>query len=128
MKTVRKFNPSRGKLPPAGRFYIDPVGRVMVFFNGQAVERYGIGTEFRSANLSHILNHEDNTARILLELVEGASGQVMLSYHSPTRVAKAHLTRFLRDMEIAFTQGVKYPVWGSGNQLYLELTSLAKSA
>jgi len=128
--TVRKFEPSRGKLPPAGRFYIDPTGQVKLFFNTQAVEKYGLGLYYRSTNLYHVMDHDNDTERILLELFEDpAKGQAMLSYIPHDRATKIAVTRFIRELDISFQPSVRLALWATGNQLYLELASgLAKSA
>jgi len=128
--TVRKFEPMNGKLPPAGRFYIDSVGQVKLFFNLQAVERYEVGIRFRSTDLYHILDHDDGAERILLELFEDpGKGQARLTYIPQNRATKVAVTRFIRELNISFQQKVRFPVWATGNQLYLDLISgLLKSA
>lgn len=125
---IRKYEPLNGKLAPAGRFYLDPTGQVKLFFNCQAVEKYGVGVEFRSADLFHSRDHDLDTESIILELFEGPEeGQVMLTYIPHNKTTKVAMTKFMRQLGIAFQQKIRCPVWISGSLLYLELLD-SKSA
>jgi len=129
-QTVRKFTTRRGRIPPAARFYITNEGRACLYFNLQAMERFGIGTRYRSANLSHVQNHDTNSESILLELfTDPESGQVKLSFHDGALNTKVGITSFLREFDVTFQQRVSYPIWISGESLYVDLaSSLEKSA
>jgi len=121
---VRRFQPMEGYLPPAGRFYVSAEGQVKLFFNCQAVERFGVGREFRSADLFHSWDREIEEERIILELFKGPyKGQAMLTYIPHNKSTKIAVTKFVRQMEIAFKAGIGFPVWSSGGMLYLDLNN-----
>ncbi len=121
---VRRFQPMEGYLPPAGRFYVSAEGQVKLFFNCQAVEKYGVGVRFRSADLFHSRDRELAEERIILELFEGPyKGQAMLTYIPHNKSTKMAITKFVRQLDIAFQASVGCPVWASGGMLYLDLNS-----
>ncbi len=123
---VRKFDPLNGRLPPAGRFYLDYTGQVKLILNCQAVEKFGVGIEFRSADLYHSRDPDNDEEQVILELFrEAYKGQVMLSYQPQTKITRLAITKFVRQMEIASPFGVRCPLWLSGSTLYLELVKSA---
>lgn len=123
---IRRYEPLEGRLDPAGRFYLDSVGRVSIFFNLQAIEKFGVGVEFRSADLFHSRDRDNGTESIILELYESPyKGQLMLTHMPRNNTTKVCITRFMRQLEIPFQQGTKCPVWVSGSLLYLDLPKSA---
>jgi len=121
---VRKFHPMEGYLPPAGRFYVSSEGQVKLFFNCQAVEKFGVGVEFRSADLFHSRDRDIDEERIILELFRGPyKGQAMLTYIPHNKTTKMAVTKFIRQLEISFKTSIGCPVWASGGMLYLDLNS-----
>ncbi len=129
-RTIRKLSHLKGRLPPAARFNVTKQGRAYLSFNLQTSERFGIGTEYRSANLHHVQDHDNNTENLLLELfTEPEKGRTKLRLFERNLTTKIGITTFLREFDVPFQQGVRYPVWMSGKHLYVDLTpSLAKSA
>ena len=109
-------------LPPAGRFYVSAEGQVKLFFNYQAVEEFGVGVEYRSADLSHSWDREADEERIILELFTSPyKGQAMFTYDPYNKVTKMAVTNFVRHMDISFKASIGFPVWCSGGMLYLDL-------
>jgi len=121
-ETISKYEPLHGRLPPAGRFYVDPGrGDVRLFFNYQAVERFGVGVRFRSADLYHIRNHDTGAEKILFELFASPSrGQARLTWRG--NAVKVGITGFLGEFEVSFQERHRYPVWVTGHHLYLDLS------
>ena len=127
-EVIRKFEPLNGHLAPAGRFYLDVTGQVKLFFNCQAIEKFGVGIEFRSADLYHSQDHDLNTESVILELFEKPyKGQAMLTYIPHNTTTKIAVTKFVRQLDIAVPLHTRCPVWASGSMLYLELLA-SKSA
>jgi len=134
-KTVRKFEPVKGNLPPAGRLYVNSLGQVRLYFNYRAVCKYGLGTLYRSADLYHILSHENDTESISLDLFESPlRGQVRITHSPANEYAQVCITKFFQEMEVPFQAGRRYPVRISGSSLYMDLvpmpliTGMEKSA
>jgi len=129
-QTVRKLSSLQGRVPPAARFNVTKQGRAYLFFNLQTAERFGIGTEYRSANLFHVQDHDTHTENLLLELfTDPEKGKTKLSLFRRNMTTKIGITMFLREFDVTFQQGLRYPVWMSGKHLYVDLTpGLAKSA
>lgn len=120
-ETVRMYEPLQGVLPPQARFNVVQ-SHVIMSFTLQTVERFGVGTEFRSANLYHIRDTDLNTERIMLELFpEAEKGHRRLTYMKLNKRAKIHITDFLREFEVAFKEHCSYPVWATGPNLYVDL-------
>lgn len=129
-QTVRKLSHLQGRLSPAARFNVTKQGRAYLLFNLQTSERFGIGTEYRSADLYHVQDHECSTENLVLELFTNPEkGRTKLSLARANMTIKIGITMFLREFDVTFQQGARYPVWMSGKHLYVDLTSgLAKSA
>jgi hypothetical protein len=99
-------------------------GQVKLFFNCQAVEKYGVGVVYRSADLFHSRDMEIDEERIILELFKGPyKGQAMLTYIPHNKTTKIAITKFIRQMEISFKVSTGCPIWYSGGMLYLDLNS-----
>lgn len=121
-ETVRMYEPLQGRLPPGARFGVDTVGRVVLFFTCQAVELFGIGIEYRSADLYHVRDSELDAERIMLDLFEAPDkGQGRLIHFKSRPQAKMHVTSFIRQFEVGFKEHHNYPVWATGSHLYVDL-------
>lgn len=121
-ETVRMYEPRTGRLPPSARFVVKSNGVVALDFTYQAVERFGLGTEYLSANLYHVMDSDLDTERIMMELFpEQDQGQRRLTQHVLNKRARIHITRFIEQFEVNFMEHCRYPVWATGNSAYVDL-------
>jgi hypothetical protein len=121
------YEPLVGRLPPSARFSIKHHanqkngGHVLLFFTYQTVELFGVGTDYRSADLYHVRDHDLDAERIMLDLFEDRDkGHRRLTLLKPRRT-QIHVTEFLRQFEVAFEEHRSYPVWATGSHLYVDL-------
>lgn len=121
-ETVRKYEPMQGRVPPSARFTHKSNGAVVLDFTYQAVERFSLGREYRSANLYHVMDSDLDTERIMLELFpERSQGQHVLTEFALNKRARIHVTKFIEQFEVTFMSHCRYPVWAAGNNLYVDL-------
>lgn len=121
-ETVRMYEPLTGRVPPSARFTVKPDGVVAIDFTFQAVELFGLGTEYRSADLYHVRDSELDAERILLQLYsERSQGQRRITQYILNKRARIHVTKFIEQFEVAFKEHCRYPVWATGNSLYVDL-------
>lgn len=121
-ETVRMYEPHAGRLPPSARFHVKNNGCVALDFTYQAVERFGLGTEFLSANLYHVMDSDLDAQRIMMELFpEQSQGQRRLTQHILNKRARIHVTKFVEQFEVPFKEHCRYSVWATGNHLYVDL-------
>ncbi len=120
--TVRKFHPRKGRFLPSARFCVDKMGRVAMFFNYQTLELFGVGAGFKSADLSHLLNHNTGEEHILFEMFpDPEQGHRRITLLRTKKAIRIYITEFIRDQEISFMEHHRYSVTLSGNCLYLNL-------
>ncbi len=120
-ETVRKLQSFVGRVPPAAHFYVREDG-VVLDFSYQTVELFGLGTEYHSADLYHVADHDNETERIMLELFkEAGKGQRRLSFYERNKRTRIYVTELIRQFEVAFKEHLRYPVWATGNNLYVDL-------
>lgn len=120
--TVRKFHPRVGRFPPSARFCVDSKGKVATFFNYQTVELFGVGTEFKSADLSHLLDRSTGGEHILFEMFpDPKRGHRRITLLKTKKTVRIYLTEFIRDQEVSFMEHHRYPIVLTGNHLYLDL-------
>lgn len=121
-ESVRMYEPLHGRVPPGALFAVRKDGPVFMDFSYQAVELFGLGTEFRSANLYHVRDSELDSERIMLELFPDAKkGQRRLTLCDARRRARIYVTAFIAQFELPFKVHHRYPAWVTGSSLYVDL-------
>jgi hypothetical protein len=121
------YEPLVGRLPPMARFNVDR-GHVVLFFTYQTVELFGVGTDYRSANLYHVRDHDLDAERLMLDLFEDpGKGQRRLTFIQGDKRTKVHINEFIKQFEVAFEEHRSYPVWATGSHLYVDLNEPAPS-
>ncbi len=119
---IRKFHPRAGRFPPSARFTVYSSGYVRVHFNLETIVRYGVGTEFRSADLFYITDRTTGKGRIMFELFkQHFRGLRVLTHIAKRKCVQVNVTDFLGEFEIAFRLHHRYPLEIYGNNLVLDL-------
>ena len=121
-KLVR-FQETRGTFPPAARFQVKtPKGSqsVKLIFNCQAVDRHGLGTTYRSADLFW----SEETREIVLELFTSPyRGQRRITHIKSHSCSVISITKFLSAFNIPLSYHRRYSVKGDldGTYLYVDM-------
>ncbi len=117
------FKESRGTFPPAARFQVKtPKGSqsVKLIFNCQAVDRHGLGTIYRSADLYW----SEDTNEIVLELFTSPHrGQRKITHIRSHSCSVISITKFLSAFEIPLSYHRRYGVKADreGRFLYVDM-------
>lgn len=119
-----RFQETRGTFPPAARFQVKtPKGSqsVKLIFNCQAVDRFGLGTTYRSADLFW----SDETNEIVLQLFTSPHrGQRKITHIHSHSCSVISITKFLSAFEIPLSYHRRYGVKGNddGDYLYVDMS------
>ncbi|MEE8583758.1 MAG: hypothetical protein V3T83_02795 [Acidobacteriota bacterium] len=114
-----RFQETRGTFPPAARFQVKtPKGSqsVKLIFNCQAVDRHGLGTDSRSADLFW----SEETREIVLELFTSPyRGQRRITHIKSHSCSVISITKFLTAFNIPLSYHRRYSVKGDVDRKYL---------
>lgn len=114
-----RFQETRGTFPPAARFQVKtPKGSqsVKLIFNCQAVDRHGLGTNHRSADLFW----SEDTNEIVLELFKSPHrGHRRITHIKSHSCSVISITKFLSAFDIPLSYHRRYGVKGDGDGKYL---------